>query len=253
MIRRLCYGKGELKISNKEIIRKIFQSRAENVEGHDPWRYGEELAEITDKVEVGWIIENLNLDEDTTMIDVGCGTGRHVMEIAKNTNAGMVIGCDFIQDNIDFANAERKERGLFNADFFCSGATDFYKRAKKLDYDLITAIGLIQYLTSESELKEFAKCCSDLLDSEGKLLLKHPLSFGESFLLDYHREEMDTRYISSYFNFTDIMESFGPDFELLSMNRTFTSENVGELLPSIERDERAMQMWILFSKKRKTV
>ena len=41
--------------------------------------------------------------------------------------------------------------------------------------------------------------------------------------------------------------------ELISISRTFTKKNLGNLLESIERDERAKQMWILFSKKRKTV
>ena len=46
---------------------------------------------------------------------------------------------------------------------------------------------------------------------------------------------------------------FDDYFELLSSDRTFTEKNMGDVLQHIERDERAVQMWLLFSKKRKTV
>ena len=91
------------------------------------------------------------------------------------------------------------------------------------------------------------------MDDEAVLLLKHPLSYNETFVLDYHRGEMDTRYISSYYNMDDLMSVFDDYFELLSSDRTFTEKNMGDVLQHIERDERAVQMWLLFSKKRKTV
>ena len=137
--------------------------------------------------------------------------------------------------------------------FYCSGATNFSENEPVEKCDIITAIGLIQYLTSENELSDFVRCCSEIIEDDGLLLLKHPLSFGSTFVLDYHREEIDTRYISSYYDLKDIMDVFKENFELISISRTFTKKNVGNLLESIERDERAKQMWILFSKKRKTV
>ena len=143
--------------------------------------------------------------------------------------------------------------GITNASFFCSSATDFAENSPVSKFDIITAIGLIQYLTTENELLEFTKNCAKLMDDEAVLLLKHPLSYNETFVLDYHREEMDTRYISSYYNMGDLMSVFDDYFELLSSDRTFTEKNMGDILQHIERDERAVQMWLLFSKKRKTV
>ena len=49
------------------------------------------------------------------------------------------------------------------------------------------------------------------------------------------------------------MGVFDDYFELLSSDRAFTEKNMGDVLQHIERDERAVQMWLLFSKKRKTV
>ena len=242
-----------MEISDKEIIKKIFENRAEVIEGHDPWRYGSDLAELTDKVEIDWIMKNLPIDSSRLMLDVGCGTGRHVLELANHKKSLMIFGCDFIEKNIDFANSEKLRMGITNASFFCSSATDFAENSPVSKFDIITAIGLIQYLTTENELLEFTKNCARLMGDEAVLLLKHPLSFNETFVLDYHREEMDTRYISSYYNMNDLMGVFDDYFELLSSDRAFTEKNMGDVLQHIERDERAVQMWLLFSKKRKTV
>lgn len=242
-----------MEISNKEIIKDIFESRAKTVQGHDPWRYGEDLAKLTDRVEIDWICRNLPVESGKRILDVGCGTGRHVIEIAENTNSMAVVGCDFVENNIDFANSEKEKLNLDKVKFYCGSATNFSDEAPLEKFDIITAIGLIQYLTSKNELLDFVKCCVEMLEDDGLILLKHPLSFGDTFVLDYHRDEMDTRYISSYYGLKDLMEVFREKFELMSISRTFTEENVGDLLQSIERDDRARQMWVLFSKKRKTV
>ena len=242
-----------MEISNEKIIKEIFESRAEVVEGHDPWRYGRDVAEATDKVEIDWICRKLPLSPGKRLFDIGCGTGRHSLEIARNNDSLKVIGCDFVEKNIDFANSEKKRLGIDNVSFYCSSATNFSDDAPFSKCDIIIAIGLIQYLTSENELFDFVNCCSEMMNDDGLLLLKHPLSYEDTFVLDYHRDEMDTRYISSYYGMKDIMRAFKEKFELMSIARTFTKKNVGDLLKSIERDERAKQMWILFQKKRKTV
>ena len=61
---------------------------------------------------------------------------------------------------------------------------------------------------------------------------------------------METRYISMYYNLTDVMKYLEENFELLKIGRTFTEEVVGERLSEIERDPRARQMWIHLEKKK---
>ena len=84
-----------MEISDKEIIKKIFENRAEVIEGHDPWRYGSDLAELTDKVEIDWIMKNLPIDSSRLMLDVGCGTGRHVLELANHKKSLMIFSSEF--------------------------------------------------------------------------------------------------------------------------------------------------------------
>lgn len=129
-------------------------------------------------------------------------------------------------------------------------ATDFSKHIGIEKCEAVIGIGVVQYLTSEKQLREFADCCSEVLNKDGWLVLKHPLSLTESYLLDYHRDDMGTRYIAKYYNLPDIMEVFGENFELLRIERTFTKVSIGEKIDEVERDSRARQMWICLEKKK---
>ena len=166
------------------------------------------------------------------------------------TGIGEIIGCDFVRENVDFLNQRILEDGLENVRAVCCDAVEFSSHVGVEKCDFVIGIGVLQYLTSEEQLSGFAKCCSEILNGGGKLILKHPLAFTESFVLDYFREDMETRYISKYHNLTDVMKYLEEDFELLEISRTFTEGVVGERLSEIERDPRARQMWIHLEKKK---
>ena len=57
------------------------------------------------------------------------------------------------------------------------------------------------------------------------------------------------RYVAKYYNLSDIMDFLRDDFELMSIERTFTEENLGKDIEDVERDFRARQMWIHLIKK----
>jgi len=236
-------------MSTIDDIFNIFNSRAQEIEGHDPWRYGEDLSLMTDEIEFQWLIENFPIDENDIIIDVGCGTGRHVLLLAENNPGANIVGCDFIGKNVEFLQSEITNKELRNVTAVNCNGTDFSEHVGFETCSKIIAIGLVQYLTSEEELLAFANCCDELLESGSSLIMKHPLACVESFTLDYTREEMKTRYIARYYDLNELMRPFLGRFELMRIERTFTEENVGEILPLIERDERARQMWIHLEKK----
>ena len=91
-------------MSFEDIIEDIFSQRAKKISGHDPWRYGEILAKKTDEIEFNWLVNNLEINQNTTIVDVGCGSGRHVMYMANLTDVKEIIGCDFIEKYINFLN-----------------------------------------------------------------------------------------------------------------------------------------------------
>lgn len=236
-------------MSFEDIIEDIFSQRAKKISGHDPWRYGEILAKKTDEIEFNWLVDNLEINQNTTVVDVGCGSGRHVMYMANLTDVKEIIGCDFIEKYINFLNETIESRKLPNARGVVGKATNFAEKINIKEVDIVTAIGVIQYLTSEKEFKEFVNNCSKIIKMGGSLVLKHPLSTSESYVLDYERVEMETRYVAKYYNLSDIMDFLRDDFELMSIERTFTEENLGKDIEDVERDFRARQMWIHLIKK----
>ena len=146
-------------------------------------------------------------------------------------------------------NDTTESQKLSNAKGIVGKATNFAKKINLEEVDIVTAIGVIQYLTSEKEFGEFVNNCSKIIKKGGSLVLKHPLSTSESYVLDYERIEMETRYVAKYYNLSDIMDFLRDDFELISIERTFTRKNLGKDLENVERDSRARQMWIHLIKK----
>ena len=49
------------------------------------------------------------------------------------------------------------------------------------------------------------------------------------------RVEMETRYVAKYYNLSDIMDFLRDDFELMSIERTFTEENLGKDIENVEK------------------
>ena len=64
----------------------------------------------------------LEIGANKTVIDIACGTGAQLFEIAEK--AVKVTGVDLSESMIDFAIKEAKKRSISNADFFICDATD---------------------------------------------------------------------------------------------------------------------------------
>ena len=58
-------------MSFEDIIEDIFSQRAKKISGHDPWRYGEILAKKTDEIEFNWLVNNLEINQNTTIVATG--------------------------------------------------------------------------------------------------------------------------------------------------------------------------------------
>lgn len=51
------------------------------------------------------------------VVDVGCGRGRAILELAERYPASRFVGLDLLPDNVDWANAQARARGLTNIEF----------------------------------------------------------------------------------------------------------------------------------------
>lgn len=122
----------------------------------------------------------------TTMLDVGCGTGDLVFEMAaKGVDA---MGIDFAPGMIQICERRRAEAAEKRAHFRCCSAWEF--GASPASYDLISALGFIEYMT-RTEVSEFLSIAHFALRARGMLVISSRNRLFNLFSLnEYTRLEM---------------------------------------------------------------
>ncbi len=123
-------------------------------------------------------------DNSRLVLDVGCGTGNLVCELArKNIQA---IGVDFAKEMIDLAKENAQQLNLEKARFECCSVFDYPFEPDQ--YDLISANGFIEYI-SYDELGKFLKISLKALKSGGSLVLGSRNRLFNLFSLNKFTEE----------------------------------------------------------------
>lgn len=99
-----------------------------------------------------------------SMLDVGCGTGELVIEMAaKGVQA---IGIDFSPEMIRHCEEKRIVEDVRNARFECCSVFDY--RAEDESEALVSALGFIEYI-SPAELRDFLRFSHRVLRAGGAL------------------------------------------------------------------------------------
>ncbi len=102
----------------------------------------------------------------TSVLDVGCGSGDLVCDIARQGVAA--TGVDFAAEMIEIAQKKAQQQGLAQAQFYCASIFDFDLIARR--YDLISANGFIEYI-SLGELDKFLALAYQALRPGGSLVV----------------------------------------------------------------------------------
>ncbi|MFC1671514.1 class I SAM-dependent methyltransferase [Planctomycetota bacterium] len=115
----------------------------------------------------GYVLEIIKDRKETrSILDVGCGTGDLVCDVAKQ---GIdATGVDFAQDMIELALDKAKGEQLKKAHFECCSIFDF--DSSKHDFDVISANGFIQYI-SQDELNNFFDIVYHALNPNGSFVV----------------------------------------------------------------------------------
>jgi SAM-dependent methyltransferase len=88
--------------------------------------------------EVGFLIDALGLAPGSTVLDVGCGPGRHSIELARR---GMLVtGIDISEAFITLATEAAQGEQLTSAAFMVGDARALTKVLKRVEYDLVLSL-----------------------------------------------------------------------------------------------------------------
>jgi cyclopropane fatty-acyl-phospholipid synthase-like methyltransferase len=83
------------------------------------------------------------LDRGIDVLDLGCGRGLALMEMAKRCPASRFLGYDLSAEAINWAQAHAAELGLENVRFEQRDLTDFHRTADSESHDLVTTFDAI--------------------------------------------------------------------------------------------------------------
>jgi 2-polyprenyl-3-methyl-5-hydroxy-6-metoxy-1,4-benzoquinol methylase len=134
--------------------------------------------------EVDFILETTGAKVGSAFIDVGCGPGRHSLELARR---GMqVTGIDVSQDFIEIAQRSSAAESLSNANFQRLDARDLINHASlhaKFDFAICLCQGAFGLMVDDQQDVEIlAGICRSLKD-QGVLVLS---AFNAYFSVKHH-------------------------------------------------------------------
>lgn len=119
------------------------------------------------KDEVDFIVKECDLQKENTIIDFGCGQGRHSLELAQR--GFKVVGIDYVDKNIELANKKKVEQGVEKANFIVGDCRDVTIPVKaKSAICLYDVVG--SYANNEDNIK-ILRNIADHLENEGVALI----------------------------------------------------------------------------------
>lgn len=83
------------------------------------------------------------LEEGIAVLDLGCGRGRAVMQMARSFPRSTFVGLDLSQEAVSWARAQAEREGLGNASFEVRDLSDFDATAPDGAFDLVTTFDAI--------------------------------------------------------------------------------------------------------------
>lgn len=119
------------------------------------------------KFQVDFLWDSLGLTGKERILDLGCGYGRHSLELAKR--GCNVVGVDITKDYVDDANKSANDE-ILSAEFIHSDIRDI-DFTDEFDIVLNMADGALGYLENDEENFKIFQVAAKALKSKGKQLI----------------------------------------------------------------------------------
>lgn len=156
----------QLHLSDSEIAELLNTSDMVNMQAYSRMRISDDQTWMNNtESEVDFIINECNLKEGNTVLDFGCGTGRHSRLLAKKGIS--VVGIDYVKNNIEYAKAHAKEMNNLSFQHGDCRSFQFFKKVQAV----ICLYDVIGSFVDENENIRIIKNIANALESGGIALI----------------------------------------------------------------------------------
>lgn len=175
------------------------------------------------KKEVTFLESVLGIKRGNLILDLGCGFGRHTLELGKK--GYRVIGVDRSEELIEIAKEEAKREKVFNVEFYIMDYSEIDRLDYKFDvvFTLYTSFGLSSYnedrKTVEKVYNVLKKGGKFLIDIENRdALLRYFIPYSwdvledNYILLTEHQFEPETGFYISIRTVYDVKNNVKKEF-----------------------------------------
>jgi len=194
---------------DKKAVENFFSKRTEKKLPH---RYNyviyqddnPNLAIKRDKYEKEKITKLLNIGDNTTVLDIGCGVGRWADEI-KNTNIKKYVGIDFTSDFLKIAreNFQNEDRFEFVEGAFQDLDRILIENKCISEYDFIFINGVCMYV-NDDEIDGCLQSVANHVNANGRIYIKEGVAANDRFTLkDFNSQELSATYNAIYRSLTE--------------------------------------------------
>lgn len=161
-----------------------------------------------------WLLDKLNVKDGHNVLDVGCGTGNHIIRLVELFPSGNYYGIDISKDSIIEAKRKAEEKKL-NVNFICG---DAYEASVLEDgfFDIVISIYALYYVKDAKKLLSKLK---QKLKKNGKIAVMAPYKGNNSEWYSF---------LSSFMNIPKDIESIADNF-MDKIVLPFAKSNFGSL------------------------
>lgn len=198
---------------NKNKVKSFWNKRAEKYSEKNPYKAvkcndsNSNYANLLDEYEKEKILPKLGINENSKVLDIGCGIGRLAEIIAPKCN--YYLGTDFADDLLKIAKDRMGSNK--NCDFDECDFINLYnnKIAKKNGpFNTVLLAGVAMYINDE-ELKMGFKNLLKILDKKATIYVCQPIATQSRLTLEeFYSKELKTEYNVIYRTIDECIDTF---------------------------------------------
>jgi cyclopropane fatty-acyl-phospholipid synthase-like methyltransferase len=236
---------------DEEQVSAFFEERARKIQALGPVRaviYQDrhpDLAERRDRAEKARITPLLALDGGQRLLDIGCGTGRWVSEVAELCSA--YHGADMSEGLVAFASQSNAHRRSCRFSVCSITNLSLPQLNETAPFDRILCAGVLIYL-NDDQIERGLSNLGEVAARASRIVLREPLATGNRLTLRSHySEELDQVYNAIYRTEGELLSVI--DKALVSVGFEVAARGDVYDDPSLNNRAETRQRWLVLDRK----